>query len=226
MDYILNIHTSTETAIVNLCDGPNILATKENSDTRQHATFLHTAVHQILQELDIQAKDLKAIGVTIGPGSYTGIRVGLASAKGLSFALNIPLISLNTLEVMAFSITENICDQNALYCPMIDARRKEVFTAVYDHKLLKIIAPSAIVVAKNTFQDILAKQTVYFFGSGAHKFKEINSTLPPSLFIKDQISSKSFGILSWRKFQKNLFENSLNASPFYIKDFYTIEKNK
>lgn len=225
MNYILNIHTTTETAIVNLCMGGDLLATKENFNSRQHAAFLHTAVHQILQEIDIQPNDLKAIGVTGGPGSYTGIRVGLASAKGLSFALNIPLIILNTLEVLALSIIENIRNKDALYCPMIDARRMEVFTAVYNHELHEIIAPSAIVLTENTFKNIIAKETVYFFGSGAHKFKEINPLLPSSWFIDDPISSKILGTLCWQKFQKNLFENVSDSSPFYIKDFYTVKKN-
>lgn len=226
MNYILNIHTSTETAIVNLTNGPDLLSSKENFDSRDHAAFLHTAIHQILQEVDIQPNDLKALGVTGGPGSYTGIRVGLASAKGLCFALNIPLIILNTLEVMALSIIEKNPDKNGLYCPMIDARRMEVFTAVYSYELFEIIPPSAIVLTENTFEEIISKQTVYFFGSGAQKYKEINITIPTSQFINDQISSKTLGFLSWQKFKKNVFENVSNSSPFYIKDFYTVKKNK
>lgn len=226
MSYILNIHTSTETAIINLNNGPDLAVSKENFDSKDHAAFLHTAIHQILQEVDIKPNDLKAIGVTGGPGSYTGIRVGLASSKGLSFALNIPLIIMNTLEVMALTIIEKIPDQNALYCPMIDARRKEVFTAIYNNQLLEVVPPSAIVLTENTFQDIITKTSVYFFGSGAKKYKEINTTLPASQFINGPISSKSLGFLSWQKFKKNEFENVSNSSPFYIKDFYTIKKNK
>lgn len=226
MSYILNIHTSTETAIVNLNNGLDLEASKENFDSRDHAVFLHTAIHQILQEVDIQPADLKAIGVTGGPGSYTGIRVGLASAKGLCFALNIPLIMMNTLEVMALTIIEKTSDQNALYCPMIDARRKEVFTAIYNNQLLEVVPPSAIVLTENTFQDIIAKSRVYFFGSGAKKYKEINTTLPVSQLIIGQISSKSLGLLSWKKFKKNEFENVSNSFPFYIKDFYTVKKNE
>lgn len=220
MDYILNIHTATETAIVNLFDGPNLLVSKTNNDSRQHSSFLHTAVHQILQDVDIQPNELKAIGVTGGPGSYTGIRVGLASAKGLSFALQIPLIIMNTLEVMALAIIENIPDKNALYCPMIDARRYEVFTAIYDHELIEVIPPSAMVLTQNTFEDIIAKNTVYFFGSGVIKFKEMNQTIPGSQFISGKISSNALGGYSWQKYQKELFENVSDSAPFYVKDFY------
>jgi len=225
MNYILNIHTTTETAIVNLCDGPDLLITKENSNPRQHAAFLHVAVHQILQETDIRPQELKVIGVTGGPGSYTGIRVGLASAKGLTFALNIPLIILNTLEVLALSAIENIRDKNALYFPMIDAQRMEVFTVLYNHELFEVIPPSAIVLTENSFKNIIAKETVYFFGSGAHKFKEINPQLPSSWFTDDQISSKTLGALCWQKFQKKQFDNISDSSPYYIKDFYTVKKN-
>ncbi|HUZ60607.1 MAG TPA: tRNA (adenosine(37)-N6)-threonylcarbamoyltransferase complex dimerization subunit type 1 TsaB [Hanamia sp.] len=226
MNFLLNIHTSTETAIVNLCDGPDLIATKENSNSKQHASFLHTAVHQILQELDIQPKDLKAIGVTGGPGSYTGIRVGLASAKGLCFALNIPLILLNTLEVMALSNIENLSDKNALYCPMIDARRMEVFTAVFDDQLNEVIPPSAMVLTENTFQDIIENKDIYFFGSGSQKFKNLVPHFPVSNFIESRISSKILGEFSWHKYQKNEFVNTFSAIPFYMKDFYSIEKNR
>lgn len=226
MNYILNIHTATENAIVNICDGPRILSTLENSDSKKHAAFLHTAVHHILQVNDIKSKDLKAIGVTGGPGSYTGIRVGLASAKGFSFALNIPLIILNTLDVMAFTIINKIAEESALYCPMIDARRMEVFTAIYDHGLNEIIPPSAMILDENSFQELLSKQTIYFSGSGSGKFKRLVPHLPDSQFISDVIDSQSLGLLSWNKFQKKEFENIVNSKPYYIKDFYTIKKNK
>ncbi|HEY5464874.1 MAG TPA: tRNA (adenosine(37)-N6)-threonylcarbamoyltransferase complex dimerization subunit type 1 TsaB [Hanamia sp.] len=226
MNYLLNIHTTTENAIVNICDGPKVLSSLVNSDSKQHAAFLHTAVHHILQVNDIRPKDLKAIGVTGGPGSYTGIRVGLASAKGFSFALNIPLIMINTLEVMAFTIINKISDESALYCPMIDARRMEVFTAVYDNKLNEIIPPSAMIIAENSFREIMTKQNVYFSGSGSHKFKNIIPHLHDSQFIPDTIDSKSLGIFSWNKLQKKEFENVAHSKPYYIKDFYTIKKNK
>lgn len=226
MNYLLNIHTTIENAIVNVCDGAKVLSTLINSDSKQHAAFLHTAVHHILQVNDIKPKDLKAIGVTGGPGSYTGIRVGLASAKGFSFALNIPLILINTLEVMAFTIINKIADESALYCPMIDARRMEVFTAVYDYKLNEIIPPSAMVLAEDSFQELIAKKIVYFSGTGSLKFKKNYPHLHDSQLIPYTVDSKSLGIYSWNKFQKKEFENVANSKPFYIKDFYTVKKNK
>lgn len=227
MSYILNIHSTTENAVVNLCEGPTVLKTLENSDPKKHASFLHVAIERILMDTGILSNDLSAVGVTGGPGSYTGIRVGLASAKGLCFALNIPLIVLNTLEVMGLSLIEIVKDKNVFYCPMIDARRMEVFTAVYNHELKEAITSSAIVLSENTFHDLLAVQPVYFSGSGAQKFKKLNSQLPDSYFFPDQgISSTILGASSWEKFQKKDFENAENASPIYLKEFYTIERNK
>jgi tRNA threonylcarbamoyladenosine biosynthesis protein TsaB len=225
MSYILNIHTTTENAIVNLCEEATVLKTLENSDPKKHASFLHGAIRQILTDIGIQPNDLSAVGVTGGPGSYTGIRVGLASAKGLCFALNIPLIVLNTLEVMGLSLIELVKDGNALYCSMIDARRMEIFSAVYNYDLKEVIPPSAIVLSENTFHDLLKMQPLYFSGSGVQKFKTLNFQLPNSHFFPDQsISSVSLGTLSWKKFQKKRFENIENASPIYLKEFYTIEK--
>jgi len=227
MSYILNIHTTTENAVVNLCEGPNVLKALENSDPKKHASFLHVAIDQILTDTGIQPNELSAVAVTGGPGSYTGIRVGLASAKGLCFALNIPLIVLNTLEVMALSLIEIVKDKNGFYCPMIDARRMEIFCAVYNHELKEVIPPSAVVLSENTFQDLIAVQPVYFSGSGVPKFKKLNAQLPDFHFLPEvSISSQSLASCSWEKFQAEFFENVGNASPLYLKEFYTIERNK
>jgi tRNA threonylcarbamoyladenosine biosynthesis protein TsaB len=171
MNYILNIHTATETAMVNICNGPEVLATLFNQDTKQHASFLHTAIDQLLSENQIQMHQLKAIGVSNGPGSYTGIRVGLAAAKGLSYALQIPMITFNTLEVMAITAVNEIKNEDAYYCPMIDARRMEVYTAVYNYQLKEIISPQAMILSENSFEEIAQQQEVIFFGNGSEKFK-------------------------------------------------------
>jgi tRNA threonylcarbamoyladenosine biosynthesis protein TsaB len=224
MDYIINIHTTTETAIVNISDGENVIATLSNQDSKQHASFLHTAIKKILQENDINVGALKAIGVTNGPGSYTGIRVGLATAKGLAFSLKIPLISLNTLEVMAHSAIKNIQNPNALYCPMIDARRMEVFTAVYTSEL-NIVKPScALVLDENSYLDLSRDQDVYFFGSGSKKFENISIKHHNHRFILQEIGSESISVLSWEKYREKMFENVAFAHPLYLKEFYTIPK--
>ncbi|MEO9147659.1 MAG: tRNA (adenosine(37)-N6)-threonylcarbamoyltransferase complex dimerization subunit type 1 TsaB [Ginsengibacter sp.] len=224
MNYLLNIHTTTETAIVNLTNENELLATLLNTDSKNHAAFLHSAIHHILQENDIQPTELKAIGVTGGPGSYTGIRVGLATAKGLCFALKTPLIVVNTLEVMAFSAIEKIKDQNALYCAMIDARRAEVFTATYDHTLHPVNPPSAMILTEETTQTFSSGHPIYFFGSGSEKFKKAATGFHDFHFENIEITASALGKFCWTQFLKNKFENLTNSHPIYLKDFYTNAK--
>jgi tRNA threonylcarbamoyladenosine biosynthesis protein TsaB len=225
MNYILNIHTTSEKAIVSLCDRDSVLVSSVNDHSKEHAAFLHTGIYQILQQTGISPSQLKAIAVSGGPGSYTGIRVGLATAKGLCFALKIPLMIFNTLELMAFSTIENTANKNALFCPLIDARRMEVFTAVYDARLNEVIPPSAMVLDENSFAELLQEKQIYFFGSGAFKFKDLlKNKISQSSFSDDEVSSEALAAFSWNKFKKNQFENLLTAEPIYIKEFYTPAK--
>lgn len=226
MNYILNIHTSSEKAIVNICDGDKVLSTASNTEQNQHGAFLHVAIKNLLQESDIKLSELKAIGVTGGPGSYTGIRVGLATAKGLCFGLNIPMMMFNSLELMAFSAIKKFSnlEKDTLFCPMIDARRMEVFAAVYDISLKEIIEPAALVLEENSFAELIQKQPFVFFGSGAEKFEKLISTSDNLRYILSEISTEALAIFSWNQFQKKSFENLLNSHPIYIKDFYTTAK--
>jgi len=229
MNYILNIHTTAEKAIVNISDGDRVLATSTNSEQKEHASFLHIAIKKILQDNDIAINDLKAIGVTAGPGSYTGIRVGLATAKGLCFALKIPMMMLNSLELMAFSAIEDLpeIDNETAFCPMIDARRMEVFTAVYDQKLHEIKAPSALILNENSLDEPASGRSLYYFGSGAEKFKKLVEGRSANLhYILSDISSQALAKFSRNKFQKNDFENIIKAQPLYVKEFYTTAKIK
>ena len=224
MEYILNIHTATETAMVTICDGQEILATSANRDTKQHAAYLHTAIHQMLEEHHISIDQLKAIGVTNGPGSYTGIRVGLATAKGLCYALKIPLVTYNTLEILALSAAGITGDKNAFYCPMIDARRMEVFTAVYNYDLKEIMPPSAVIITESHLNDLLPLQPIYFFGNGSEKFKDAAKNIPGSTFLKQEIAPKAICEMAWSKYQRKEFTNIASAEPLYIKEFYSTHK--
>lgn len=223
MNYILNIHTTTETAIVNLSNETEVLSTAGNSEAKQHAAFLHTAIENILKKNKIVAADLKAIGVTGGPGSYTGIRVGLATAKGFAYGLQIPLMIFNTLEVMAFSVINELNEKYALYCPMIDARRMEVFTAVYDHELNEIKPPEATVLSEKTFEDLLQKNDrIFIFGSGAKKWKEMIKEKDGFIFLENKnVSSGALASFSWHCFEKRLFSDIAYAAPLYMKEFHS-----
>jgi tRNA threonylcarbamoyladenosine biosynthesis protein TsaB len=223
MSYILNIHTSTEIAIVNLAKGDQILGTATNVDTRQHASFLHTAIASLLLKNNLDTRQLSAVGVSAGPGSYTGIRVGLSAAKGLCYALNIPLITFNSLELLALSSITRLKDEKALYCPMIDARRMEVFTALYSYSLQQILPPSAMILNENSFDDILISQKIFFSGSGIDKFMKLTKN-SNSFFTNETVSSESLALISRKKFESKKFENIPYAQPLYIKDFHTISK--
>jgi len=226
MNYILNIHTTENKAIVNVCDEDHVLSTLENETQNQHAGFLHLSIQKLLQEANIPVSDLKAIGVTGGPGSYTGIRIGLATTKGLCFALGIPMMMYNSLELMAFSATiEHVENEKALFCPMIDARRMEVFSAVYDYNLAEIRPPSALILNENSFEDIPKDSPLFYFGSGAKKFNEIAENSYFNLhYVLSDITSEALGAFGWNKFKKNDFDNIINAKPLYVKDFYTTAK--
>jgi tRNA threonylcarbamoyladenosine biosynthesis protein TsaB len=227
MNYILNIHTTAEKAIVNICQEGRVLSRVTNEEQKDHASFLHIAIKKILQDNDIVISALKAIGVTGGPGSYTGIRVGLATAKGLCFALKIPMMMFNSLELMAFSAIGKYpeVDKESLFCPMIDARRMEVFIAVYNTDLNEVNAPTALVLNENSFDEWIQNKTFYYFGSGAEKFKKLAEKRSENLnYILSDISSESLAKFSWDKFQKNDFENIIKAEALYVKEFYTTAK--
>ena len=225
MNYLLNIDTTTEKAIVCLSDGANIISSATNTNSKEHASFLHVAIHQILKENSVSVSELKAIGVVGGPGSYTGIRVGLATAKGLCYALNIPLMMYNTLELMAFSALEKEKNVDALYCPMIDARRLEVFTAVYDAKFVPVFSPAALELTENSFASLIEKNTIYFFGNGAQKFRNlIKNTGKNAHFTDNQISPESLTLFGWNKFENKDFVNLISSKPLYLKEFYTTAK--
>ena len=221
MAYILNIHTATETALVSLADGPVVLGTLTNEETKQHAAFLHLAIDKLLKDRQIAIKELEAIGVSSGPGSYTGIRVGLAAAKGLCLALNIPMITYNSLELLAFSAMDFANDAEGLYCPMIDARRMEVYTALYTFNEEELKGPSAMILDEDSFSSVVRLGKVYFSGSGTNKFEKLIKN-QNAIFTPGGISAGSIAKLSWKKFEEKDFQNLAYFSPLYIKEFYTI----
>ncbi len=223
MPYILNIHTATEIAIVNLSLGARTIFTARNINTKQHAAFVHEAVNDVLTSEGITAKDLNAIGVTSGPGSYTGMRVGLAAAKGFCYALQIPLIAHNTLELIALSTIDFAEDREALYCPMIDARRMEVYSAIYDFNMKQVEPPGAKILNEDSFRDYLEKFKIIFSGSGSKKFQQLVKT-PASRFVEIDISTEVLTKASREKYKKSDFEDVSTIYPLYMKDFYTTSR--
>ena len=217
MAIILNIDTAISTASVCLSKEAQSLQFALNSNRQDHASWMHIAIKNVIAEARLNVKDLEAIAVTIGPGSYTGLRVGLSAAKGLCFALDIPLISVNTLEVMAYAVINEEAD---LFCPLIDARRMEVFMAVYDKNMEVIISPCAMIIAQNSFDILLASGKIIFSGNGSEKIKKVVCH-PNAIFKNSTTTAADMVNLSENKFVEKKFANIAYTEPFYIKEFYS-----
>ncbi len=219
MSLILNIDTATETAQLSVAKDGIVLESISNETQKDHAAFLQIGIQQLLKDVALPLKSVDAIAVAAGPGSYTGLRVGMASAKGLCYALNKPLITINTLEVLTVAAREKINDpQQILFCPMIDARRMEVFTAIYNYELSVIIPPIAMVLQENSFLNQLEKDKIVFFGNGAPKWKAICQHSNAS-FIAISNLYTAMANLSFTYFLNLRFANLAYSQPFYLKEF-------
>lgn len=227
MSWILQIDTALDTAIVSISKNGKPVVVKTNQSQKDHASFLQPAIAAIMAEASINLIELSAIAVVEGPGSYTGLRVGMASAKGLCYALNKPLITIGSLELLAalainqFELKNK--DDNFFYCPMIDARRMEVFTAVYDKNLNIIFPPCSMVLDKSSYVNLMLKNKMVFFGNGSEKWLTISDD-KNAHFINIEINHLIFSTLSFNKFQKKLFADIVYTEPAYIKDFFTTAK--
>ena len=217
MALLLHIDTAVQSPSVCLSDDQKILGEKTNPSERESAAWLHLAIKELLQENDLQVQNLNAVSVSAGPGSYTGLRVGMAAAKGLCFAFEIPLISINTLQLMAASFNS---PTSGLLCPMIDARRMEVFTALYDRSLKEVMKPINLIIDDNCFQNELEQHIISFFGNGSEKAKAIIHHRN-AVFTSVTTSAANMVGLALDMFDTRQFSNLAYAEPFYIKDFHS-----
>jgi tRNA threonylcarbamoyladenosine biosynthesis protein TsaB len=229
MPLILNIDTATENAMICLSENETIIAVEENHDQKNHAAFVQPAIEKLFNSTNLKLQNIDTVSVTAGPGSYTGLRVGLASAKGLCYALHKPIILINTLDVMAKSIIREIKNQksentNTLFCPMIDARRMEVFTAIYDMQLHPILQPSAIIINKESFAEELLKHSIIFAGNGSIKLKALICH-KNAIFSSIQHNASDLSGLSLDAYNNKQFTELAYCEPFYLKEFYTLAKN-
>jgi tRNA threonylcarbamoyladenosine biosynthesis protein TsaB len=217
MSLILNIETALGKASICLAENGESLGFSEEQTPKTNTAWLHTATAGLLQQNGVSAQQLDAIAVSIGPGSYTGLRVGLAAAKGLCYALQIPLIAVDTLKMMALAVKEQAAD---LICPMIDARRMEVFTAIYNSTLRERISPQAMVIDDKSFSSILVNHSVLFCGSGASKFRSLTPS-NNATFTETRGNAIHVGKLSTISFNEHAFADLAYTAPFYLKEFYT-----
>jgi tRNA threonylcarbamoyladenosine biosynthesis protein TsaB len=213
--YILNIETSTKNCSVALAQNGQLLLCKEIADLGySHAEKLHVFIDEILAETQIAYTDLSAIAVSSGPGSYTGLRIGVSAAKGLSYALHIPLISVDTLTSLAHQVTQT----DGVIIPMIDARRMEVYSALFNSNKQMVRGVEAQIITAESFAEI--EETIYFIGDSNQKVQSILNK-PNHVFL-DQFmypSAQQMSALSFQKFQNNEFEDLAYYEPYYLKDF-------
>jgi tRNA threonylcarbamoyladenosine biosynthesis protein TsaB len=226
MATILNIETSTEVCSVALAKNGKLLYPKEETEGLNHSKLLTVFIEDIFKENNIDLKELDAVAVSKGPGSYTGLRIGVSVAKGLCYGLNIPLIAIDSLEVLGFYAALN-SNEEMLFCPMIDARRMEVYTALYNAKGKEIKPVSAEIIEPDFLSELLADNKILFFGNGAEKCKE-QITHPNASFDGSSKTSAQFMLtLTEEKYINKQFEDLAYFEPYYLKNFVaTIPKNK
>lgn len=224
MSLILNIDTATTIGSVCLSENGKPLQTLFNDQQKDHAATMVLFVQEIMRKQGITPAQLDAVAVSAGPGSYTGLRVGVATAKGLCYAWNKPLIAVSTLKMMAQGLLEQSGDQEAYYAPMIDARRMEVYTAVYKSDLSELLPPQALILTPDAFQAQLDQHKTYFFGDGSEKWQQLLSAHPNAVFVPYQVSAAHLSSLSNASFEHKYFVDVAYFSPFYLKPFHFTSK--
>ncbi|OGS80742.1 MAG: tRNA (adenosine(37)-N6)-threonylcarbamoyltransferase complex dimerization subunit type 1 TsaB [Flavobacteria bacterium RIFCSPLOWO2_12_FULL_31_7] len=220
MALILNIETATKNCSVALAKDGKTLAIREIATQNfSHAEKLHVFIEELFLETNLKLQDLSAIAVSQGPGSYTGLRIGVSAAKGLCYALSVPLIAVDTLELLARKISVS----DGIIVPMIDARRMEVFGAFFDTNFNKIRETKAEIIDETSYQDI--QQTMYLIGDGAMKFKDVLTDAKFQYYPELEFpSANEMASVSFQKFQNNQFEDVAYFEPFYLKDFVMLTK--
>lgn len=223
MGYILNIETATKNCSVSLSKDGETVASKElNNGNYSHAEVLHVFIYELFKGVGINKSNLDAVAVSKGPGSYTGLRIGVSSAKGICYAHDVPLIAINTLTSLSHAVTI----EDGFIVPMLDARRLEVYTSVFnpDHKVFR--ETEAVIIDENAYQDILEKGKVYFLGDGAEKCKSL-ITHSNAVFLDGYFpSSLQMAQLSFEAYKNKQFEDVAYFEPFYLKDFIAVPEKK
>tara|TARA_R110002049_G_scaffold218363_3_gene389853 strand:- start:6925 stop:7611 length:687 start_codon:yes stop_codon:yes gene_type:complete len=226
MALILSLETATKVCSVALHQDGNLLAIKEVNGDYSHSENLTLFIQGALSEADKKLDDLDAVAISKGPGSYTGLRIGVSSAKGLCYALDIPLIAIETLQSMSTTAKLQSGLLDVIYLPMIDARRMEVFCAAYDSNMNLIRKTAAEIIDENSFEDLKNHQ-VYYFGDGAEKCQETLSVKDNFHLLHDIFpSANALGLLADARFKASKFEDVAYFEPYYLKDFVATKPRK
>ncbi|WP_157986421.1 tRNA (adenosine(37)-N6)-threonylcarbamoyltransferase complex dimerization subunit type 1 TsaB [Chitinophaga alhagiae] len=221
MALILLIDTATATGSVSLSQNGKTLGTLQNNEQRDHAATITLFIRQLLHHHGLHHRQLDAVAVSAGPGSYTGLRVGVATAKGLCYTWQKPLLAVSTLQMMAAGMQRQRPAEEVYYAPMIDARRMEVFTAVYNARLEPVLEPQAMVLQPGSFHDLMTEKNTLFFGDGAPKWQGLLGEHTNSEFPPYRISAEHMMPLAEKAFADKDFKDVAYFSPYYIKPFFT-----
>lgn len=228
MALILSLETSEKVCSIALSDNYNLIGTLDIIEEKSHASMLTVLIERLLSDKDIDIKKLDAVAVSKGPGSYTGLRIGMSVAKGICYALNIPLISINSLQIICIGLIQSgklkkIVNNNneVILCPITDARRMEVYSALLNLNAEFLTEIEAISINENSFKEILDSKSVVFFGSGVGKSKSVIQN-QNAYFIENFFPHASFMIgMAFDSFSQKKFEDVAYFEPFYLKDFVT-----
>jgi tRNA threonylcarbamoyladenosine biosynthesis protein TsaB len=228
---IICLETATNLCSVALCDTAGVISLRESNETKSHASLLTVFIEEMLKEQAIKASDLEAIAVSKGPGSYTGLRIGVSVAKGIAYGASIPLIAVETTLSMFWGITETKyfnaeSELNSLFCPMLDARRMEVYYSVYDSCGNTIKDISAEIITEDTFVNIPESQKIIFFGDGSIKCKEVINRRNALFAVDYRISASHMHKPVFQAFKDHNYEDVAYFEPFYLKDFITSKPRK
>jgi tRNA threonylcarbamoyladenosine biosynthesis protein TsaB len=228
---IICLETATNLCSVALCNSAGIVSLRENSELKSHASMLTVFIDEILKENGLKARDLDAIAVSKGPGSYTGLRIGVSVAKGVAYAASIPLIGIETTRSMFYGISEKLgkssrIDNNTLFCPMLDARRMEVYYAIYDPGGNTIKEISAEIMTEVSFSGIPESKRIIFFGDGALKCRDVIKRRNGYFEEDFRISASNMHTPVMKAFTDQLFEDVAYFEPLYLKDFITSKPRK
>jgi len=233
MAIILSIETSTKGCSTAIYQDAQLLALSELFHEKSSSGMLTTLIQHVVKVSGLDFQNIDAIAIAKGPGSYTGLRIGVSTAKGLCFTLDKPLLGVNTLQALAWqvhSIAQSIsATEIPLLCPMLDARRMEVYCALYQADTLAQVSPTeAKIIDENSFAEILETQKIIFFGDGAAKCQDTLGKYANAVFLKENIypSAKSIGVLAYEAYQKNQFENVADFEPYYLKEFMATTPKK
>lgn len=230
MSKILCLDTATDICTVSVFVNDACVSSRDSGEERSHAVQLGSFVKEVLEEAKLEVSDLDAIAISMGPGSYTGLRIGVSTAKGLCYGSNVPLIAISTLQAMCYGLTEDQKASNNLddfyFCPMIDARRMEVYTALFHPDCSEYRPIQAEIIDDNSYADLLEQKKILFFGNGAEKTKQHINHANAVHIGEVRYTSQNMYALAKEKLEKKQFEDVAYFEPFYLKDFVATTPRK